>query len=427
MMKVNNRDLIMVDLFVILLFNIITDLIDGLSFIGFIPDLFNIYFFVVILLKYKINKEDKRTIGLIVSILILLLFDFLNFLIRGENFFLFIWGVRNQYRYLFFCFFCAVILKKEDILRIYEFFYKITIVNFVVITIEFLMGYERDFLGGTFGVNYNCNGISNVFITIMLVFTLVMWLKKEIDIKRMFVVFFISLYWAILAELKVVLVEVTIMVAIVVLTSKMAFSKKIIILVSSLVALPIARELLIMVFPAQAGTLSLSGMIDYLKYVNLGIHGFGRLTAIPRTNEYLFNNETIFKLVGIGVGNAEFLSFGDFFLSSEFYQKFVDFAYQSYFYAFIYVERGFLGLIWYFLFFFRSFKTSRMLQSFNKETALIKDAFILIFVFVIIFSVYDSSLRISTSGYIVFMVLSFPYVLMKDELKVDEFDRGKIL
>ena len=65
---------------------------------------------------------------------------------------------------------------------------------------------------------------------------------------------------------------------------------------------------LMVVFPKQvAYVTNPSDMLWYATTVCGGAYGFGRFTALGIINRVFFRNSLMYRLIGIGVGNAEFM------------------------------------------------------------------------------------------------------------------------
>ena len=55
--------------------------------------------------------------------------------------------------------------------------------NVVIISIQFAMGYRGDYLGGTFGLDKNCNAITNIFLCMMVIYGILGRLYKVVETK----------------------------------------------------------------------------------------------------------------------------------------------------------------------------------------------------------------------------------------------------
>ena len=415
--KIDAKKLIFGQLYLILYSRTLIYFVPALSIVNYFLDVINI-----ILLFFLIGRLVKRPItsGLHFFtgfILFLLLFDIICFLLEGKNLILFLWGVRNQYRFIIFFLASLFFLKKNDLPAMFTIFYRCFIINMFAVTLEFAAGYRNDFLGGTFGLEHNCNGIINVFLCIMTSYAILGWLYKSVKKNKSMIVLIGSIYWSTLAELKIFFIELIIIFIIVMLIVKIKRTRKIFCFFIISFVLFMGIGILTFVYPDQIDYLLKNGLLGYLRDVNLGIHGFGRLSAIPITTKVFFENSIKRILVGIGTGNAEFMMVGKINILSEFYKLYSDYAYNCYLYAFIYIERGILGLIWYAILFSKSILYACKYRKKMLNDRLWFDLAICTTVCFFVMCIYDSSLRVSASGFLAFLILGLPYINAKSYLK----------
>ncbi len=410
-MKIRGEKLIFGQLYLILYIRTLTYFIPALSIMNYFSDIINlILLFLLIynLIKNPLTVNRQFIIGFT---LCLLLFDIISFLFEGQNLILFLWGVRNQYRFILFFVAAIFFMKKNDVPKVFSVFYSCFIINIFVVTFEFIVGYRRDFLGGTFGMEHNCNGIVNVFLCIMVSYAIWGWVYKQVRAKKACIILFGSIYWATLAELKIFFIEIMIIFALVLLLAKIKSSKKISCVLFGSLIICSGIVILTLVYPEQIEYLLKYGLIGYLRNVNLGIHGFGRLSAIPITNKVFFQDSIRKMIFGIGTGNAEFMMVGKINFLSEFYKQYSDYAYNCYLYAFIYIERGILGLIWHIVLFAKTIILSYKYRKKNLDDRIWYDIAICTTFCFLIMCIYDSALRVSTSGLLAFLILGVPYIV----------------
>lgn len=111
-----------------------------------------------------------------------------------------------------------------------------------------------------------------------------------------------------------------------------------------------AAALLTQVFPSFAGWFSLEWFLE-TALSNKGYTSSGdlnRLNAIPRINELWLTNWGQ-RLFGLGLGNCDTSTFA--FVNTPFHEKYGDMHYTWLSYAMMYLECGWIGLIFYFGFF----------------------------------------------------------------------------
>ena len=267
-----------------------------------------------------------------------------------------------------------------------------------------------DFLGGTFGLERGCNAIVNIFLCVVVSITIVSWLNKKSKTLNMLFYMFVSLYWGVLSELKMFFIEFIIIIILALFLVRKNETRKLHIIFVSIIGIFVAINALAWVFPYYSNFFNIASIISYAKNVNLGYAGFGRISAIPQITSLFFKENFDYILFGLGVGSAEFS--GISFLNSQIYETFKQYQYFSYFHAFMYVERGIIGLIWYLLFFGSSIIIGiRSIRGCNDRYTYLMQMSIIISICSIITMIYDIGLRTSTSGYLAFLMCSLPYLL----------------
>ena len=347
-------------------------------------------------------------------IITLLIFDTVRAMIDGTNIILFFWGVRNQYRFLLLFLAICEFWSIDDIKRFFEICYRLLIFNAFVITIQFALGYAGDYLGGTFGLENNVNAITNIFLCIIVTYGILGNMYKKMKLRRSLAILLISMYWAALAELKFFYVELVIIFAILFFMVKGRSMSKLKWIFSGVVFLGFGVAVLAIVFPEQVEYVTnISRLLWYAENVQGGVYGFGRFTALGIISKIFFNNNLSNKIIGIGVGNAEFMNIGNTVITSAFYNKYHEYMYMGYFHSMVYIERGVLGLIWYAIFWLLAFGRSVRMRK-NKKYQMLSEFSIALLVCIAMLAVKDSTLRVSVSGYLISIVMAIPYLIKKD-------------
>lgn len=404
--------------------NLLADLVPSLNALSFCCDLIVVLFALLLLLNTKQVLNAKRLPVMLLMVAVLLLFDITFLFIYGTDFFLFIWGIRNQYRFIVYFFAAAVFLSLRDMKYIFKVLDAFLVINIGVIFIQFfVLNYSGDYLGGLFGVERGCNSILNIFLVVEFCSCLSRWLNKNLDTKYFVLIFIACFMWAAMAELKFFYIEAVVALLTLVLISKKNLNRKLkIVLITSLVLI-VSAYALTLLFPYYANFFTIDSMMSYFTNVSLGYGGFNRSNAIQIVSESIFGNDPYKIAFGIGTGNAEFSTSFSMFTSS-FYQMYSLLMYDSYFHAFIFIERGYFGLAWYCLFIlvpvFSCLRQLRLAQGFNKACL---ELCVAIGVCLLMTIIYDTGLRTAASGYLAFMILAIPYMNSK-ELACDKTNRN---
>ena len=154
---------------------------------------------------------------------------------------------------------------------------------------------------------------------------------------------------AALAELKFFFVEFAIILALASLFTGFTWRKFAIIL-GGILGLAVCATLLMEIFPIFEGWFSFDRMLETATsdkgYTSSG--DLNRLTAIPRINE-LWLTHWSQRVFGMGLGNCDTSSFA--IVNTPFFEQYGHMHYTWMSYAIMYLECGWVGLIFYFGFF----------------------------------------------------------------------------
>lgn len=417
-MKINGKKLILLQINLCMGMKLLVAILPKLSFITYFTDIINIGIIVFAIKKHSIKKQSKQFKTVCIWFILLFVFDIVFLYRNGQKLALFLWGIRNQYRFILFLIASVIILEPRDLPQIADLLKRWFVINLPIVTVEFLLGYRMDFLGGTFGLERGCNAIVNIFLCIITSIILIQWFNKKISL-RIFLLYFIGvLYWAVVSEIKVYFIELVLIVLVTLVLVRGNEIKKLSIILIGVICAIFGVIIMSSIFPYYKNFFRLNKIVDYMYSVNLGYAGFGRMSAIDYTNRLFFNNEIKKLLFGLGTGSAEFSTIS--FLNSSFFAANEKYQYFSYFHAFMYIERGLFGLVWYFALFLRSIITACFEAKKNNISRDYLQISVLVSLSSVITMVYDIALRTSTSAYLAFLVLGFPYICQKQHLPMNK-------
>ena len=408
-LRITARNLIYLHLYIDLVVNLIKNVSSAFSVFAYIPDIINCILLVFIFRKCLQQELRKSELFLLCYILLLLIYDIVSCVFQSPNNILFLWGIRNQYRFLIFCLSSCIFLRREDLFKLEKILYKSFFLNIIAVAVEFSLGYKRDFLGGLFGVEHNCNGMTNVYLILVCTYAILCFMYKRRKTSQVAFMILGSAAWAALAELKIFYLEICIIAYILFVMIKGKTVRKIYIAVSGICVAVGSIVLLIVVFPEQAFVFNtMGGMLSYAKNVNVGAYGFGRTSGLSIVRKIFFDGDLLKNVFGLCVGNAEKLEMGSLKLYSDFYKQYEIYSYYGYYYPYLYIERGALGLFWYLILFGIGIKKSiNMVKGKILDIAPKMISILCILIPFICF--YDGSLKVSASGYIAFLVLGLAF------------------
>ena len=391
----------------------------------YFADFLTVILLIQIILQFNKTKTlniRKPIIGIILFIIVIILSSVYN----GSSMIFFIWGLRVFFRFFIFFLACTIFLKGKDIEKLLNFMLKLLPINMAVILFQyFVLGYEDDNLGGLFGSGKGCNNELNLYLTILLVTTLVYYINKKMGFFNFSVNIGLIGIIAALTELKIVYPVIVFEMILVFIFSYQNKRAKTM-LVSGILISFIG---LIVFFIAYPDWLEIfmepDRAIDHLFKMRYSAQSYFTLSRL-NAGDYVIKNiltEPMRKMFGIGFGNADmFLN-----VTSSFYDRYEDLVYFGFLYSIIIIEIGIVGLIVYCLFFvivsYESLRVKRKLDDKNNIYCIISFGIsILIFLMII----YDIAL-IADGAMMIYFTLSFPFILEKDlyEERID-INRNKL-
>ena len=224
-----------------------------------------------------------------------------------------------------------------------------------------------------------------------------------------------ALLIAALAELKFFFMEFLLVVTLAVMFTNFTW-RKFWLIFGSFTAVFVGALLLTYIFPGFAGFFTLSHFFE-VATAKKGYTGSGdlnRLTAITTANE-LWLKSFGQRLFGLGLGNCDTSSFA--FLNTPFFQSYENMHYTWLSHAMMYLECGWVGLMFYFGFFvlvwLRIHKIEKQMSGTAKSYCRIAR---IMAVLCCVIAIYNSSLR-TEAGYMAYFVLAVPFALENQRRK----------
>ncbi len=349
---------------------------------------------------------------LVIWIVLFLMYTFVLYLGQFQSPLYYLWGLRNEFRFYFMFFSCVVFLNQSearDYLRIWDILFW---VNFAAALFQFfVLGVKQDFLGGIFGVGEGVNGYINIFMLTIVTKALALYLNRQENTRSCFLKCGAALIIAAMAELKFFFAEFLLVVLLALLFSNFTW-RKLWILLGALASVILGVALLTEIFPGFSDFFSIQWFAENA-FSDKGYTGYGdlnRLNAIPKINEVWLKNGWQ-RLLGLGLGNCDTSAFA--FLNTPFFRRNGDMHYTWLSYAKIYLETGWIGLIFYFGFFVLVYhRVGKIQKTVHGEAACYCLLAKIMAIMCVIISVYNSSLR-TEAGYMVYFVLAIPFIYGK--------------
>lgn len=362
----------------------------------------------IVMIVFREQIRWKSIRGPISWVLVFLMVTALAYLIQYQSGLYYLWGVRNNFR-LYGAFFAfAVFLSMQDAGEYFRLFDKFFWINVLVSLIQyFALDKEGDVLGGLFGVEIGGNAYTNIFFCIVLTKSVVFCLSKKESLSACIWKFVAAMIVAALAELKFFFVEAILIIVLAVLFTDFSW-RKVMIICGGFAVIVAGAMLLVQVFPDFAGFFSWEWMwenaISNKGYTSSG--DMNRLNALGIINERFFENWWE-RLFGYGMGNCETSTFA--FLNTPFYEQYSWLHYSWLSHAFIYLECGWIGLLFYFGFFVLIYFKVRKMERSGEATAKAYCHIARIMaILCMIIAIYNSSLR-TEAAYMAYFVLAVPF------------------
>lgn len=400
------------------LFNSVVDLLSAQAFLLEIMTWVEFLFCILVGLSIKNIRAGKALPNFLI-ILMLVLTSIFSFIVNHYSISLYLMGLRSAFKYFVFFLNCVILLEKDDVKKLMDFFYYLLIGNVLACTAEyFVLGYRWDYCCGLFGIE-KVGSYMNVFIVFMSAYAIAAFLRGEIALKRMMVIVVGTLYISILGELKFFFFEF----AIVVLMNMVFYkpNKKTFLMagvgVLGIILLPslVSR----MWMDGSADYLSIEGLMQYFdtssnQYGYASKYDLGRIGGISKLNKSMFSRT--FNLFGYGLGYCDY---GSSFLKVYEYLHYIWFTYLL-----TYLELGYAGLILYLVFLGMPLVYT---LRYKKRTNDPFNLSVLSMVFActpiaIILLFYNTTFR-NVPAYIVFMFISFAYIISKERKNPSTYER----
>lgn len=329
--------------------------------------------------------------------------------------FYYLWGLRNNLRFYILFLGCVYFLKQEDIegwLRKFDILFWI---NAGVCLLQYaLLGKRQDYLGGIFGVERGCNSYMNIFFVIVSAKSFLFYLSKRETLVQCAPKCGTAMVIAAWAELKFFYVELVVIIVVATLIADFTW-RKVWILAGGFAGIVITANLLVELFPEFASFLSLKAIIatatNPAGYTGKG--DLNRLTAVSTISQR-FLVTPLSRIFGMGLGNCDYATAD--LLTTPFYHKYgwLNYAYLSI--AFVFLETGYVGLLFFFGFFGITAIAGWKQSKAGGQQRLYCQISLVLAICAGMIGIYNSSLR-SESGYMLYFVLSFPYVVERDRRK----------
>ena len=323
----------------------------------YFSDILNVVLLVLCAREVPKALSFKRTRVFYIVLGLLLLEGTLSAAFQGFHVLWWVWSLRNWGRFFLYFLLCTIALDRNAIeltVRLVKYIFHL---NFVVILGQFFIGrgyYGQDQLNGLYG--REVNGVTITMILIMLCITYSEYFSGRCTWKSLIAVSFEVNLLSCISELRgVFFIQIALLIfyPLINVREKEFYKKKWkeLIICYAVIAgmIGLAAYGLGKIYAEFAGFLTVESAVEAA--TTEGGSGYSgevdRLTFISVINEHIFDAFGIGgKAFGVGMGNAEYASFGA--LTSSLYNKIGENIFYLHFSsATIYLEAGIVGLILY--------------------------------------------------------------------------------
>ena len=362
---------------------------------------------------YHLRLQWRNTRKIIIWVVLFSIYTAMAYLPQYQNGLYYLWGLRNNFRFYVAFLAFSFFLSSRDIDDYYRLFDRIFWLNVIVSLVQFFaLDIDGDQLGGIFGSETGANGYTNVFFCIILTKSIIFYLSKKEKLSTCAWKFIAAMIVVAMAELKFFFVESVMIIVLAILFTDFSW-RKVLIIVGGFVGVLAGVALLVQIFPSFTGFFTWEWLwenaISNKGYTSSG--DMNRLNAISVINDQFLKNGWA-RLFGLGMGNCETSTFA--FLNTPFFEKYGDLHYTWLSHAMMYLECGWIGLIFFFGFFAMAyFKIKAIERSGTLDVKHVCRVARIMAVLCVVISIYNSSLR-TEAGYMAYFVLATPFVAVKN-------------
>lgn len=389
------------------LFFVLMDLLGLPALVKYTVDIAWGYLFISIL-KFRPAFPNDGSRKLAILTIAFFFFALVSFLGNIQSPLYYLWGMRNNVRFFVFFFACIFFINPKSIPHYLDFFDIAFWINFPIVLFQyFVLGYNRDHLGGFFGVEKGCNGYMNIFLMIITAKSLLWYMSGKEPFRICLLKIAASLIISVYAELKVFFIELLIIIVFASAMTKFSMRKLWITVIVS-ISVVLGVRAIAVVFPIFSGWFQLeniwSTISDDKGYTASG--DMNRMTAIAISlNRFLPSLWD--KLFGLGLGNCDYAAFS--FLTTPFYQAYGSLNYVWFSSAFLLLETGLVGLGLYICFFIYLYFAAKKREKMHPESVLYAQLARIMSVMCVLLVIYNSSLR-TEAAFMMYFVLALPFV-----------------
>lgn len=360
----------------------------------------------ILMLRFHRSIDPGCPDGLRMWVGLFLVYTLLVSIVQYQSALYYLWGLRNNFRFYLAFFAFAAFLTGKDAAHYLKLLDRLFWINAAVSLFQYaILGLQGDYLGGIFGTEKGVNAYTNLFFLIITMKSILAYLHRQETLRICLAKCAAAVLIAAMAELKFFFLEFALVIGLSVLFTDFTW-RKFWVLLGGAGAVAAGIRLIGICFP---------GLSDWFSLKNIWQSASSRLGYTASGDLNRFNGIAVInrkwltgwgqRIFGLGLGNCDTSSFA--FLNTPFYEAYSHTHYTWMSYAIVYLETGYIGLVFYFGFFAACFLAAVKMQRRNADPLFCRMAKIMA-VCCMFIGIYNASLR-GEAGYMAYFVLALPY------------------
>ena len=306
--------------------------LNDVVLLSVVPSLFHYY--------VPLLKRQHATLVLY-AVLSLFSFDILTAVINMVEPQLVLWAIRNTFRGIIYCFSVLVVLRVEDVEKLFNYLFWLQIPNLLLGTYQWLF-IDQGLGDQVHGLFANGAG-ANMFSVVLVSYYLNAYLAKRKSLFRVGITMISAIFMAVIGEEKTCFVYLIAILVISLLVSKWSlrtifFSCLIAVVCSTMInwIQAVRPSMLNIFFDSQETSNYLTSSWD-------NAYGIPRVGAFHYISSRFFDNDLLREMIGLGFGNCEDSQFS--FLQSDFADSYRNLSYRVFTHQWTFLETGYIGFI----------------------------------------------------------------------------------
>ena len=389
-------------------------LTDNFGFTYAIMPIFDLIALIGILLsRYLTRRCNKGAMIVEKWLFLFIVAGVLSIIVNGgSSFSNLFYSARPYFRMIGAMIITALSFDLRKINRMTRYMEVLLYINAAVMTFQYVfMGLRQDVIGGTFGNSQGCNAIQNILCAFIFTVTVERFLKNRCTKRKLIINTVIVLYISILAEINVLIFELSIIGILLLVLNKSSalhIKKRNLFLICAGVAGCIVALSLFMKFNSdRVFLLSLNNILEYLGFNegNTGVYRISRMKVFSQLGKAFYENNLLKWLFGFGLGNCS--------THSTFYMRFSGLQYTYFSSSNVFLETGLCGVfvnIGVLLNGLYSAISKKKIVRDTEQLTWLNISIVMILIMIMMFF-YNTTLRGSYTAFFAGTIIAIPYII----------------